>query len=163
MSLLHLSRQGTRRAVWLLVSISLALLGACGGGGGGGSTPAATLQSVTVTPAGPQVAAGSTAQLAATGNYSDGSHQTLTGQVTWTSSSTAVATVTASGLATGVATGTATITAMMQGISGSTQLTVTPAALTSIQVTPANPSLATNGTLQLTATGVFSDKSQQDL
>src|SRR5471032_834843 len=120
MSLLHLCRQGARRAVWVLVSINLALLGACGGGGG--STPTATLQSVTVTPAGPQVAAGSTAQLAATGNYSDGSHQTLTGQVTWTSSSTAVATVTASGLATGVATGTATITAMMQGISGSTQL-----------------------------------------
>ena len=48
-------------------------------------------------------------------------------------------------------------------VTGSTVLTVTAAALQSIAVTPANPSIAKGTTQQFTATGTFSDNSTQDL
>ena len=87
----------------------------------------ATLSSISVTPANPSIAAGSTQQFAATGTYSDGTSQNITTQVTWSSSNTSVATVNSSGLATSGAVGTATITATATSgsISGSTTLTVT--------------------------------------
>ena len=103
---------------------------------------AAALQSIAVTPANPSVAKGPTEQFTATGTYSDSSTQDLTSQVTWASATPAVATITAAGLATGVATGTSTISATLGGVTGSTVLTVTAAALQSIAVTPANPSVA---------------------
>ena len=46
---------------------------------------------------------------------------------------------------------------------GSTVLTVTAAALKSIAVTPANPSVSKGLTQQFTATGTFTDDSTQDL
>ena len=49
-----------------------------------------------------------------------------------------MATITAGGLATGAAPGTSQISATSAGVTGSTTLTVGPAALVSIAVTPAN-------------------------
>jgi uncharacterized protein YjdB len=136
----------------------------------GSSTLAVTpavLQTITVTPAIPSLAAGMTQQFTATGTYSDGSTQNLTTSVTWSSSSVPAATISnaagSQGLATAVATGTTLITAASGIISGSTTLTVTPAALESIAVTPANPTLATGATQQFTATGTYSDGSTQNL
>jgi hypothetical protein len=88
------------------------------------STGSATLQSITVQPANPTIAAGSNDGFTATGNFSDNSTQNLTSQVTWASSNAGVATITTSGMATGVGPGTSTITATLNGISGSTTLTV---------------------------------------
>ena len=76
--------------------------------------------------------------------------------MTWASATTSVATITAAGLATGVAAGTSTISATLGGITGSTVLTVTAAALQSIAVTPANPRRQ-GTTQQFTATGTYSD------
>jgi hypothetical protein len=90
----------------------------------------AALSSIAVTPANPTVPAGTTQQFTATGTYSDGSTQTLTSQVTWSSSNTAVASINASGLATAVAGGTSTIKATQGSVSGTTVLTVQPALLT---------------------------------
>src|SRR5262249_24959365 len=61
--------------------------------------------------------------------------------------------------------GTSTISASMNGITGSTALTVTVPAptLTSIAVTPANPTINRGTTQQFTATGTFSDNSTQNL
>jgi hypothetical protein len=67
------------------------------------------------------------------------------------------------GLAAGAGVGTATITATLSGVSGSTGLTVTAATLSSLVVTPANPTIAKGTTLQFTATGTYSDSSVQDL
>jgi Big-like domain-containing protein len=123
-----------------------------------------TLQSVAVTPAQPSVALGVQQQFKATGMYSDGTSQDLTSTAVWTSSQTAVATIIPGGLATTKATGTSSITATSPGgISGSTTLTVTAAALSSIAVTPANPSVPIGVTEQFTATGTFSDGSTQNL
>src|SRR5207245_2271935 len=113
------------------------------------------------TPANPSVPAGSTQQFAATGTYSDGSMQNVTGGLTWASSNTAVATISGSGLASAVAAGATTISAKQGSVSNSTTMTVL--ALQSITITPANPSLFVGSTLQFTATGKYSDGSTRNL
>ena len=142
----------------VLVVASVLLLAACHH-----STSSKTLQSIGVTPANPSLAVHSTAQLSATGTYSDDSTQDLSSTATWTSSDATVATVSSGGLVTAVAAGTATISAASGSITGSTTATVTPATLQSIAVTPSNPSIAKGTTQQLTATGTYSDSTTQDI
>jgi YVTN family beta-propeller protein len=89
------------------------------------AAPAPVLTGVSVAPPGASVAAGSTAQLTATGSYSDGSSTDVSSSATWSSSQPAVATVSASGLVTGVKPGTTTITAALGGLTGSATVTVT--------------------------------------
>ncbi len=129
---------------------------------------AATLVSIDVTPATPSIAKGVTQQFVATGTYTDASTQTLTTVASWTSSATSIATVetsgdTTPGLSTGVAIGSATITATVSGISGDTTLTVTAAELVSIAVTPVTQIVNIGNTLQMTATGTYTDASNQDI
>ena len=127
----------------------------------------AVLQSIALTPANPSVPKGESEQFTATGTYSDSSTQDLTTQVTWASATISVATISnvsgTQGLASTVGTGTSTISATLSGVSGSTLLTVTAAALRSIVVTPANPSLPKGESEQFTATGTYSDNTTQDL
>ena len=128
---------------------------------------AATLVTIDVTPVSPTIAKGATLQLTATGIYTDYSTQNLTALVTWSSSNAQVATVSnapnSQGLATGVGGGTATLTATLGAASGSTVLTVSGATLTSLAITPANPSIAKGRQQQFTATGTYSDGTQQNL
>jgi hypothetical protein len=88
------------------------------------STQAVTLASIIVTPVSPSVGVGQTQQFTATGHYTDGSTNTITSSVTWTSSSATIATINSSGVATTVAAGNTTITASSGNISGNTILTV---------------------------------------
>lgn len=125
-------------------------------------TPAA-LVSIAVTPANPSIALGTTQQFTATGTYTDSTTQNLTSTATWASSSTAVVTVASMGLAHSAAIGSATISASVGSVSGTTTLTVTPAALVSITVMPASPSIPLGTTQQFTATGNYTDGSTQDL
>ena len=137
-------------------------------------TPA-VLQSIQVTPLAPSVAAGFTEQFIATGTYSDQSTHVITTQVTWNATTTAPAGVPANfvatisnaagsqGLATTTAAGTAAITASSGTIVGNATLTVTPATLQTIEVTPATPSIPNGTTQQFAATGLYSDQSTQDL
>jgi Domain of unknown function (DUF4082)/Putative Ig domain/Bacterial Ig-like domain (group 2) len=76
------------------------------------------------------VTVGATQQYTATGTYSDSSTLDLTNQVTFASSTTAVATISPAGLATAVTAGTTTISATLGSVSGSTGLTVSPGSLT---------------------------------
>ena len=69
------------------------------------------LVSIAVTPANPSIRVGSTIQFRATGTYTDGRTQNLTGTAAWTSSVPGVATIDAAGLATGIEIGSTTITA----------------------------------------------------
>jgi hypothetical protein len=124
---------------------------------------APVLQSIAVTPADPSVPKGLTQQFTATGTLSDSSTEDLTGQVTWASSKTTAATITAAGLATAVAQGTATLSATLNGVTGSTVITVTAPVLQSIAVTPANPSVPKGENEPFTATGTFSDGSTKAL
>jgi len=158
------SRRLISRALACVPLAALALLASCSSGGGGGGTK---LTSIAVTPTNSSVAAGTSRQLKATGIYSDKSTQDLTKQVAWSSSDAAVSTISnaagSKGVASGVASGNATITATLNGLSGTTKLNVTDATLDSIGVSPAQSSIAAGTTTQLTATGVFSDDTTQDL
>jgi len=154
----------------LLSFLEIALIG-CGGGnaGGGGSnptpTPTPTLTSISVTPTNPSIAFGSNEQFTATGTYSDGSAKDLTATASWSSSATAVATISSGGLATSVAQGVTTISAASGSATGSTTLTVgpPPPSLTSINVTPATPTIPLGLTQQFAAKGTYSDGSTKDL
>jgi Bacterial Ig-like domain (group 2) len=123
----------------------------------------AVLEKLAISPANPSIVAGVMQQFKATGTFTGGSSQDLSSSVVWSSSSTTVATISSSGLATSVAQGQSTITATSGAINSSTQLTVTAPELVSVAVTPANGVVILGGTLQLTATGTFSDGSQQNL
>jgi hypothetical protein len=130
---------------------------------------AAELVSIAVSPAAPSIALGTGQQFTAAGTYTDGGVQDLTATVTWSSSARSVATVSnapgSRGLATSVTVGSTSITATDPGsaIAGQTTVTVTPAVLVSLQVTPTVSSLATGATRQFAATGTFSDGSVQDV
>jgi trimeric autotransporter adhesin len=121
------------------------------------------LISIAVFPTAPNAAKGTKVQFQAVGVYDDGNAVDITTQVAWTSSDTTVATVSAAGLARAVGVGQAEITATLQGIGGSTVLTVGAATLSSIAITPLNPTVAQGGVQPLTATGTYSDGTTQDL
>jgi Bacterial Ig-like domain (group 2) len=123
----------------------------------------ATLKSIAITPANPTLARNATQQFTATGTFSDGSTQNLTGSVAWSSLTPAVATISATGIANTLTAGSSTIQASSGGVIGSTTLTVTGPTLSSIAVTPANPSIAKGLTDQFAATGTYSDGSTQNI
>ena len=86
---------------------------------------ASTLASIVVTPVNPIILTTETLQFTATGVMTDGTSQSLAGQVNWASSDAAKAGINpATGLANGLAAGPTTISATKDGVTGSTQLTV---------------------------------------
>ena len=131
------------------------------------------LSSISVTPANPTVAKGTTQQFVATGTYSNGTSADITASATWSSGTTGVATVSntagSKGLASAVSTGTSAISASLAGgtggatVTGSAVLTVPAPALTSITLSPNGVSLGLNGTQQFVATGTFADGSTQTI
>ncbi len=127
------------------------------------SVQPATLISITIVPSNASIARLTTQQFHALGNYSDGSTQNLTRQVTWASSNTAVAQIINTGLSRGVAAGTTTITATLGSVTGSTAFNVTNATIVSINVTPAAQSIAVSTTLDFSAAGRFSDGTVQNI
>ena len=146
----------------LTCSLLLVSCGGGGGGGGGGSNP--TLTQVSITPANQTITMGATLQLSATGYFSNGTQEALSG-VAWQSSQTGIATIDAQGKVTGMGDGVAQVSGSYQGLTGSTSVTVGSASptLVSIAVTPNQVSLPVGETEQFTATGNFSDGSKQNL
>lgn len=124
---------------------------------------APTIVSITVSPDGLTLGTGIKQQYTATATYNDGSSQDLASGVTWSSSDNTVASIDNNGLATTIAQGTVTITATAGSFSDTATLTVVPASLVSISVTPATPSIAMGTDQQFTATGFFDDGSTQQL
>jgi hypothetical protein len=148
------------------VSPGVSSISATFGGFVGGTqltVTAATLRSIQVTPTNASSPLGTTRQFAATGTYSDNSSQDLTATATWASSATNVATIAAGGLATTNSVGSTTITATVGSLSGTTTFNVTMATLVSINVTPANETIATLTSQGFTATGLYTDNTTQNL
>ena len=125
-------------------------------------TPA-VISSIAVTPGSVTIPAGTTQQFTAMATFTDSSIQDVSSLATWSSSSGSVATVSSSGLAAAVSVGSSTMTATMGSISGTGALTVGPAVLQSITLSPQNATMGKGTTLQFTATGNYSDSSTQDL
>jgi hypothetical protein len=129
----------------------------------------ASLSTITVSPANPQVPLGLTQQFTAMGSLSNGATQDLTSKVVWSSSAPGVAPISSSGLVSTLAQGgPATITATLGAfgafgaINGSTTLTVSQPALVSIAVAGQSP-MQLGATQTFTATGTYTNGSQASI
>jgi len=96
-----------------------------------------------------------TRQFTATGNYSDGTQQYLTQQVTWSSADTTIATVSPIGLVTATGVGTVNITATLSGVQGSSSLMTIASTLTGVVITPAAWTMQAGTSQQFTATATL--------
>src|SRR5271157_1032274 len=123
----------------------------------------AALTSITVSSTQYVLPLGTTAQLTATGNYSDGSQQNLTNSVQWSSSSPTTISISNSGLATASAIGSAAASASSGTTSGSAQLSVSAAQLTGIEVSPQSPLVPMGQRQPMTATGSYTDGTKSNL
>jgi uncharacterized protein YjdB len=142
------------------------LITAASGSISGGATltiPPPSLVSINITAPSLSIPKGNTEQLSAIANYLDGSTIDITSTVTWASSAPGVVLANGTGVIAGAGPGTATITASFGNIRGAQQITVAPAALMTLTITPPNPSVAKGSTQQLGATGTLSDGTTQDL
>jgi hypothetical protein len=153
---------GVRNLAFLLVLGAVLGLTGCGGGAPAPPPPSRTLNSIVVTPASLSIGVGASQQFTATGTYSDASTGKITTSVTWTSSDTTKVTIQpGSGLASGVAAGSATITATLSGKSATATLTISAPTVTSVSVSPLNPTVDAAGTVQFLATATYSDNATQ--
>jgi uncharacterized protein YjdB len=128
---------------------------------------AATLVSISVSPASISVVVGTTRQFTAAAIYSDGSSRDVTGMATWQSNAPTVASISTvggtRGQAKALSAGTATIQASYGGLTGTATITVTSAKLVSIQLSPASPTVAKGVPVRFTATAIFDDNTSQDI
>ncbi|MFA7060246.1 MAG: Ig-like domain-containing protein [Pedobacter sp.] len=108
------------------------------------------------------IAAHTSTKLSVINNYT----RDITDQATWSSNSLTVAKfadATSPNRVTGLAPGTAILTATVRGVKATITLTVTPATIDTMTITPVNPSIAKGLTTQFTVIGKFSDSTTQDL
>jgi len=139
---------------------------ACGGGSPQNVTPKLdpkALKQIVVNPPNPSLLKGNVLQMTATGIANDGTKSDITNTVAWNSTQPGVAAITVTGTLTAAGVGSSQATAQLKGVTGSTSITVGPAALLSIVVTPDQSSLPIGESKQLTATGTFTDGTVQDL
>jgi uncharacterized protein YjdB len=131
----------------------------------------AKIVSISLVPSVTTIPIGGHTRFTATGVFDDSSTQDITMSSHWTSTNPAVATVGSSsgsyGSATGVSAGTTTINADFSyagaSATGSAQLNVSTATLTSITLSPSSGLIAPGSSLQFVATGTFSNGTKQTL
>lgn len=147
---------------WVLL-LAIATIAACACSCGGFFVDP-TISVIAVNPATPSLLTGQTMQFRAVATYSDATVSVL-GSATWTSSNAAVLLINQNGVGTAVSAGSATVTATSGTGSGSTTVTVAVSPLTSIAVTPVNPTIsrAAQTTQQFAAVGTFGDGSSGDI
>lgn len=155
----------SRHGVQLLALVLLLFLAACGGGGGTDSltNTGASLSRIEITPSQPSLAKGTTLNLVATGIYSDDSTRTLTNDVSWQSTNNSIASFSINGEITALTAGQVSVLASLDGASGNTELTVTNATLSRLELNPASVQLAKGTRQPLTLIGHYSDGSTQDV
>lgn len=125
---------------------------------------AATLLSVTVTPASSTIAVAGVQPFVATANYSDGTTRDVTKFASWSSGTVAVGTVVqTTGVVTGVTSGSSLITVNFGGKSGTAGLVVSAATLSTIAITPLTAALQVGGSQNLRAMATYSDGSVADI
>src|SRR5881227_2202945 len=95
----------------------------------------AHLTLITISPANPRIAKGTSLKFTATGTFSDGSTATNLSGLSWKSSKPNIASIRSSGLAHGKKSGTVTISATASGLTGTATLTVGTGTLVSLAIT----------------------------
>ncbi|MDX1777197.1 MAG: Ig-like domain-containing protein, partial [Desulfobulbales bacterium] len=127
----------------------------------------ATLTAISINPEEATIAQGTTVQYEAEAVFSDDSTLDITDIIDWQSVDAGIAVVDAGGLATGVAPGeteiSGTYAAGGETTTATAALTVTDAVIETISITPENSTIGVDESLQLTATGTFSDGNEQDI
>ena len=124
----------------------------------------ATLESIVVSSPVAQVATGLTVQLSAKGIYSDGTEQIISDEVVWSVSDISKASIDSeTGLLSAIQAGSITVKAAKGANNGEFSLTISPATLSEISITPASIALAEGTTENLSVTAIFSDNSKQDV
>src|SRR5580700_3722024 len=123
-------------------------------------TVGAALHLIAVQPARLTVPLGASVQFKAIGTYTDNITADLTAIAGWTSTGM---TINSSGLATSNTSGSATVQATVGSLNSTATITITSALPTAITVTPANPTVAVNKTVQFSVTGTYPDGTTQNL
>jgi hypothetical protein len=126
-------------------------------------TPLTSIQIVAVSPT---IAALTSTKLSVIGNFSGLFTSDVTNQAVWSSNLPAVAAFVTQGSpnrVSGLTPGTAILTATVGSVSTTFSLTVSSATITTVTITPANPSVSTGLSTQFAASGTFSDATTQDL
>ncbi|MEL0027812.1 MAG: Ig-like domain-containing protein, partial [Perlucidibaca sp.] len=127
----------------------------------------AVLTKIEVAPASASLVKGLSQPYQATGTYSDNTTADITTQVTWSSDDAAIASVSnaagSEGVVKGTGVGGTSISAVLDGVTGAADVTVTAAELTEVQVSTSNASVAVGDKPQFVATGLYTDGSTQDL
>ena len=123
----------------------------------------ATISRLEVSPPSASLPKSVSQMLAATAVFSDGTRTDVTSQATWSSSDSSIVTVSPVGKIVAIAVGSASVTATLGTAHDASVITVTPATMDRIDVTPARPSLAAGTTVSLMAVGHFVDGTSQDV
>ena len=124
---------------------------------------------IDVTPASASVAKGATLQLQAVATYSDDTTRNVTTQATWSSTNPGVATVSDAGTGKGLVTGVqqsataVSIRANFDQVQGAASITVGPAEPVSVEVSPAESTVAKGTATQLQAIATYTDDSTQNV
>jgi hypothetical protein len=133
------------------------------------AAPGPALQKITISPTTTTYMVGTSFHFVATGVYADKSKKEVSSSAEWSSSAPDIIKVDKGGLTLMKSAGKATVTAKVGGISGSITITVNPAKLLTIKVSPENATYVggadtvVGGATQFTATGIFSDNTKKDL
>jgi uncharacterized protein YjdB len=128
---------------------------------------AATLLSITLSPAPASLPMGATLSFKASGLYTGGSTRDVTADVTWSVDDATIATISnaagTAGRATPVKPGSTTVRATLGAVSGSAALTVTAPSITAITVSPNPISLVRGVKTFATAAASYSDGTTVDV
>ncbi|MFY8351458.1 beta strand repeat-containing protein [Pseudoalteromonas sp. SSM20] len=127
----------------------------------------AAANKLVITPSNISVPLGTNGYYSATAFYTDGHSTDVTTLASWQIVDTTIATIsntaTSSGFASSHSKGKTQVTAQFEGLSDSTSLTITDAALVDLYITPANAVIAKGTSQSYNLIGKFSDGSQKDL
>jgi len=123
----------------------------------------AVLEGISITPVSATIAAGLTQNYQLTATFSDSSKKNVTNMSHWQSSDTAVATISVLGLATSSIQGDTIIQGSYQGMTATATLIVTTANLTTLQITPQNPTEPLGTTGKFSAIAFYSDSTSHDV
>ena len=124
------------------------------------------LTAITISAVSSTIAAHTSTRLTATGDYSGSFSRDITAQVVWSSSEPTVAAFVspaAPDFVTGQSPGAAVLTATVGQINANFTLTVSPATVTGLTITPAAATLNKGLSRQFSVSGSFSDATSQDL
>jgi trimeric autotransporter adhesin len=123
----------------------------------------APVTSLALSPTADTVPLGHSRHFDALATFADGAVRNVTLESTWTSSDETIATIFAAGDVWPVTLGTATIIATFGALTASASLEVTPADLVGLLCDLSSFQTEVGQTIQLTATGFFSDSSTSDI